>query len=444
MLDIIKILHVVSESHQSRLTDEDIQKVLYILEWQREILKKAQAEPSHALQPSVQKLSDYLSCSASGDSIARMYATRMLTEIKLEWLVFENIDQWLLCIDYVTRRAPEPEQAFPMSKLFVFFMYSPSGAALFRMPEFNVLLTDVLETWCDYLDSAASRSVLNPTGNIPATDGWLSESGLCLDQYENYQYKDQDKYWKFTSYNDFFHRQIDLATYRPLDGDNDDSVIVSANDGTVYSMTNDVKRCSNFWAKGQPHSLIDMLGGNTNNPTPTDPAIIDDFEGGDVLQSFLDGSDYHRWHAPISGTVIKAQVIKGLTFSELRSEGLDLSAGTESQGYQAMVNARGLIIIDNPNIGKVAVIPIGITEISSITINVSEQQEVTKGQELGWFSYGGSSMALVFENGMIETFTAQVVTPPSSPPCKKTDNCSADQGCLRVRAQVASARLKTT
>ena len=109
-----------------------------------------------------------------------------------------------------------------------------------------------------------------------------------------------------------------------------------------------------------------------------------------------------------------------------------------------MVNARGLIIIDNPNIGKVAVIPIGITEISSITINVSEQQEVTKGQELGWFSYGGSSMALVFENGMIETFTAQVVTPPSSPPCKKTDNCSADQGCLRVRAQVASARLKTT
>ena len=444
MLDILRTLHVVSASCRGQLTPEDEKKVIEILTWQRETLEKAQAESAHPLSPSVQALSDYLSCAESGDGIARMYATRMLKEIKLEWIVFETMEQWLLCIDYVIRRAPEPEQGFPISKLFVFYMYTLSGAALFRMSEFNRLLTNVLEAWCRYLDSADSRNVLNPSGTVPVTQGWLDpekQEELCLQQYVNYQYQD-DVYWRFKSYNDFFHRQIDLDAYRPLDGKDDDSIIVSANDGAVYNITRGVKRCDDFWAKGQPHSLIDMLGGNTNNPTPTKPAVIDAFVGGDVLQSFLEGSDYHRWHAPISGVIIKAQVIKGLTFSELRSEGLDLSAGTKSQGYQAMVNTRGLIIIDNPNIGKVAVIPIGITEISSVSIQVCEGKTVSKGDELGWFSYGGSSLALAFEKGMIDTFIAQEIESESSA-CKTPQNCTADQGCLRVRAQVATANSKS-
>ncbi len=152
------------------------------------------------------------------------------------------------------------------------------------------------------------------------------------------------------------------------------------------------------------------------------------FIGGDVLRSFLSGSDYHRWHAPIAGKVLEARVIAGLMFNELLSEGLDISAGTESQGYEAMVSTRGLVVIENPAIGKVAVVPIGITEISSVTLAVKPGDEVAKGAEIGWFSYGGSSLALVFGKGMVKRFTARVAKHPEKPPVQDGPRLSCEAG----------------
>lgn len=438
MIGILKILQIASASRQSNLTGDDIKSALTIIEWQKETLKKALAA-GEKLHPSVQALSDYLTCN-QGNNMARMYATQMLREAKLEWFVFNNIAEWLICINYVIQRAPDylPSAAhFPMSKLFVFFMYTPSGANLFRLERFNDLLTDILETWCAYLDSEASRSVLNPTGEIPATSGWLSpdaQTALCLSQYANYKNMDNPAmpYWGFTSYNDFFHREI-KAELRPIAAPEDECAIVSANDGTVYRIARNVEKCAEFWAKGQDYSLIDMLDKSQ---------YTDDFVGGDVMQSFLDGSDYHRWHAPISGKVVEARVIKGLTFSELLTEGLDLSAGTKSQGYEATVNTRGLIIIENEGCGKLAVVPIGITEISSITMhdNIKVGSFVKKGAELGYFSYGGSSMALVFQKGMIKSFQAK--EPQEGfpiPSCKNCGDCHSNEGCLLMGAQIAEA-----
>lgn len=452
MINILQILRVAAAvRHGGELTSDDRDQAIEIIDWQREVLQLAEENPE-PLRPSVRALSDYLSCHTN-DAIARMYASMMIEEFiegVIEYLgvepSFTTVEQWLVCINYVIQRAPEYKgQHFPMSKLFVFFMYAPSGATLFRLKEFNVLLTAVLQGWCDYLDSPDSRTVLNPNQDLEASDGWLSleaQNELCLEQCVNYANKDNPDmpYWGFKSYNDFFHRELDLDTYRPVDSPDDDTVIVSPNDGTVYRIACNVKLCDRFWSKGQEYSLIDMLQGSP---------YIESFIEGDVLQSFLDGSDYHRWHAPISGTVLEARVIQGLTFSELRSEGFDITAGTLSQGYQAMVNTRGLIVIENPTIGKVAVLPIGITEISSITINVKVGQSLAKGEELGYFSYGGSTLALVFQTGMIKEFIAQepdqnLVLPSlgkseGNPNCKTEETCQASDGCLRVRSQIAVA-----
>lgn len=43
-----------------------------------------------------------------------------------------------------------------------------------------------------------------------------------------------------------------------------------------------------------------------------------------------------------------------------------------------------------------------------MTITVEEGQEVKKGEQLGYFSYGGSSLALVFQRGAIRRFTKKV------------------------------------
>jgi phosphatidylserine decarboxylase len=436
MIEILSLLRVAAQARQASLSDNDKAEILKKIAWQQ-IIIEAVAENPEPFQPSVQLLAEYLDCSTS-DSIARQYANQMIVQYrayleKLGYLQpgqgFQTVDQWLTAINYLIQRAPKYNaQPFPMSSLFVFVMFTPSGAALFRLKEFNALLTCVLQTWCVYLDTRDSREVLIEH------DGWLSNDAqekLCLHQSENYLRQDEP-YWGFESFNAFFHREYQLDKYWPLSAPDDDKVIVSANEGTVHRVACNVKLCDTFWTKGQEYSLIDMLNGSP---------YAESFIGGDVLQSFLAGSDYHRWHAPIGGTVLEARVIPGLMFSELLSEGLDISAGTESQGYEAMVNTRDLIVIENPSIGKVAALPIGITEISSVTIAVRPGDRVEKGQEIGYFSYGGSSMALVFQKGMVKEFTARYVpNPPPHPDyCKTVENCQASDGCLRVRAEVAVA-----
>ena len=218
-----------------------------------------------------------------------------------------------------------------------------------------------------------------------------------------------DPHGGFGCWNAYFHRKIKLET-RQLAGEGDPKVIVSANDGTVFRIARYVQRDAPFWTKDQPYSLEHMLAGEH----------VDDFVDGDVFQAFLSGANYHRWRAPVAGTVVRTRVVDGLQFSELQELGFDPSAGTLSQGYQASVNTRGLVFIqaDDDAIGLVCVMPIGITEISSIDITVEEHCHVDKGAELGRFSYGGSTLCVLFQPGAVKSF--RWPWPPADPGCPPT------------------------
>lgn len=339
----------------------------------------------------------------------------------------ETLNDLLIALNYIITRAPEfqPQinhSAFPMSGLFVYMMYTPSGRRVFVNELFNEHLRKILNAWCRYLDSKDSLSVINagPTGWLNPMS-WKQNS---LDQFVTEKMIATDpKHWTFTSFNDFFHRQI-ISICRPIDGIGNDRVIVSANDGTLYRIARNVQREDQFYLKNQNYSLVNMLD---------DSPYVDQFVGGDVVQSFLSGHDYHRWRSPISGKVVDQRVIPGFMFSELASEGFDDSAGTKSQAYEANVNTRGLVFIqsDDPSIGLVCVMPIGITEVSSVGINVKDGQHVEKGQELGWFSYGGSSLCLIFQPGVISQFTVPE-------PLEGTDYENGP--FIRVNAQIAIAK----
>ncbi|MGV9263390.1 phophatidylserine decarboxylase associated domain-containing protein [Kitasatospora sp. NPDC003701] len=328
------------------------------------------------------------------DGIIRMYVTQMIEEVPPPHRYINGVDELLAALDLIRRTAPqynpnrEKRVFFPMSALFVYMMMTPAGEALFRNEKFNRAVQRILKEWCDHLNGDKSLGVLTEKEN-----GWLSPPAakeFDLDEYVTAA--DRKKpHWGFTSFNAFFHREL-LPGKRPVD--TDPAAVVSANDGTVFRIARNIKETDEFWLKGQPYSLVDMLNGS---PYTTR------FLNGDVFQSFLAGSDYHRWRSPIDGVVRSAEVVDGLMFSNAESAGEDPTAGTYSQGYQASVNTRGLVFIESPDpkIGMVCVIPIGITEISSVTIGVKPDQPVKKGDELGWFSYGGSSMCLVFEPGKV-------------------------------------------
>ncbi len=62
---------------------------------------------------------------------------------------------------------------------------------------------------------------------------------------------------------------------------------------------------------------------------------------------------------------------------------------------------------DNPDIGLICVMPIGMVEISSCIIHpdIRPDARVQKGQELGHFQFGGSSHCILFRRGVVREFT---------------------------------------
>ncbi len=350
--------------------------------------------------PAVNELSDLL----RRDAIVRMYVTEMirqalmLTEDKTrERFAIETVPEFLSALDWIVVQPPiYDDLPFPMSALLAYMMMTAPGEAVFRERSFNDVLRRILSEWCHFLDSKAS--VVHITTD---KGGWLSPDAvekLHLDDFVTAEMKTKDTvHWGFKTWNEFFHRQI-IEKLRPLSDPGNPKVIVSANDGHVYNLATHVRRYDEFWAKGQPYSLHDMLNGH----------YIDRFKGGDVIQSFLSGSDYHRFVAPVGGKVVYREVVKGLMFSNAESAGPDPHAGVLSQGYEVSVNTRGLLFIEGDGgVGMVCVIPIGITEVSSIsfTDRVKVGERVEKGQELGMFSFGGSTLVMVFEPGKIDYYT---------------------------------------
>jgi phosphatidylserine decarboxylase len=61
--------------------------------------------------------------------------------------------------------------------------------------------------------------------------------------------------------------------------------------------------------------------------------------------------------------------------------------------------------------------PVGMAEVSSCVIDptITPGSHVTKGQELGYFQYGGSTHCLIFRPGVIKDFTVGAIPQPTNP-----------------------------
>jgi phosphatidylserine decarboxylase len=133
-----------------------------------------------------------------------------------------------------------------------------------------------------------------------------------------------------------------------------------------------------------------------------DDSLAPQFVGGTVYQAFLSALSYHRWHSPVSGRVVKAYVRPGTYYSETLAEGFDPAGPNDSQGYITAVATRAMIFIeaDNPAIGLMCFMPVGMAEVSTCDIRVYEGQHVKKGDPLGMFHFGGSTHCLIFRPGV--------------------------------------------
>ena len=59
---------------------------------------------------------------------------------------------------------------------------------------------------------------------------------------------------------------------------------------------------------------------------------------------------------------------------------------------------RGLIVIDSPEVGLVAVLPIGMAVVSSVNLTPEVGAKLRKGDEFGFFMFGGSDIVMLFQS----------------------------------------------
>ena len=110
---------------------------------------------------------------------------------------------------------------------------------------------------------------------------------------------------------------------------------------------------------------------------------------------------------------MKAYVRDGTYYSEIPAEEHDPAGPDESQGYITEVATRAMVFIeaDNPAIGLMCVLPVGMAEVSTCEITVYEGQHVKKGDQLGMFHFGGSTHCLMFRPGVRLDFDFHGQTP---------------------------------
>ncbi|MCB0739091.1 MAG: phosphatidylserine decarboxylase [Bacteroidetes bacterium] len=183
----------------------------------------------------------------------------------------------------------------------------------------------------------------------------------------------------YKHFNDFFYRNI-KPNARPI-GEG----IVSPADGKILVFEN-IKQSRQFFLKGIPFSLGSFL---------RNQELAKKYEGGSMAIIRLAPADYHRFHFPYQGEVGEVTRIKGAYYS--------VSPLALRKSLRIFVeNKREYCELTHPDIGNCLIIDVGATLTGSIIQTFDPHSTVTKGQEKGYFAFGGSTTVLLFEPNRIE------------------------------------------
>jgi len=195
----------------------------------------------------------------------------------------------------------------------------------------------------------------------------------------------------FKTFNEFFIRGLKPGA-RPIAYGDQDGIATCAADSRLMAFSS-VDESTRLWIKGRKFSIEGLLGTSAHSNA---------LRNGSLVIFRLAPQDYHRFHVPVSGTVEKFVEIPGClyTVNPIAVNSKYCNVFTE--------NKRVISIISTSEFGKVAFVAIGATMVGSITFLKNEGDYVHKGDEFGYFSFGGSTVICVFEKDAIQ-FDADLV-----------------------------------
>ena len=185
----------------------------------------------------------------------------------------------------------------------------------------------------------------------------------------------------FRNFNDFFIRELNDAA-RPIDMDTDK--LISPGDGRLFAYT-DISVNDLVQVKDITYSLAELIQDND---------IANEYEGGVCLILRLCPTDYHRFHFVDYGTCEKTNFIPGNYYS-VNPTALERVAKLYCQ------NKREWCVFHSENFGDIIHVEVGATCVGSIIQNYKEDTPISKGDEKGYFKFGGSTTILFFKPNTI-------------------------------------------
>lgn len=183
----------------------------------------------------------------------------------------------------------------------------------------------------------------------------------------------------YKTFNDFFYRHIKPGA-RPIK-----KGIVSPADGKLL-VFQEINQNTAFFVKGSDFSVETLLNSKE---------LAEKYEGGSMCIVRLAPTDYHRYHFPVSGFVGENIRIRGDYFS-VSPLALKRSLAIFCR------NKREYSIIKTPAHGDVVFCDIGATMTGGIIQSHQQNSNINKGDEKGYFAFGGSTVVLLFEKGKIQ------------------------------------------
>lgn len=186
----------------------------------------------------------------------------------------------------------------------------------------------------------------------------------------------------FNSFNDFFVRKLKEEA-RPIPNDN--SLLISPGDGRLFAYEN-ISIDKLIQVKGIHYSLSELIGDNE---------IAKDYEGGTCLVLRLCPTDYHRFHFVDNGVPLENHFIKGNYYS-VNPLALERIPKLYCQ------NKREWSIFKSENFGDILHIEVGATCVGTIIQSYTPNTKVIKGQEKGYFKFGGSTTILLLKKDSVK------------------------------------------
>lgn len=186
----------------------------------------------------------------------------------------------------------------------------------------------------------------------------------------------------FPSFNSFFIRKL-KPECRPIEQAPGTAVLPA---DARYLFYQDIGKEDGFLVKGETFSLHELL---------RDDPVASRYQNGAMAIARLCPTDYHRYHFPVDCIPSKPRLINGFLYSVN-------PVAIKEDIHIFSKNKRVITTLSSDEFGEVLFIEVGATNVGSINQTYRPGDKYQKGDEKGYFSFGASTLLLLFEPGRIQ------------------------------------------